>query len=72
MIYGIMLLLHTPDSPDHVARDLRKVTMAKRVTPVIICEMDHRVKKYRARMMLERNRTYSYSDAVNDLLARDV
>ena len=35
-------------------------------------ELNRRVRKCQFRMMLERNRTYSYSDAVNDLLARDV
>ena len=34
-------------------------------------ELDRRVREYQAQKMLERNRACSYSDAVNDLLARN-
>ena len=45
--------------------------MAKRVTIMIDDELDGRVKEHRARKILECNRAYSYSAAMNDLLARD-
>lgn len=44
--------------------------MKKRITLMMDDELDRRIREHQAGMMLERNRTYSYSDAVNDLLAR--
>ena len=44
--------------------------MKKRVTLMMDDEMDCRIREYQAKMMLERNGAYSYSDAVNDLLAK--
>ena len=46
--------------------------MKKRVTIMMDDELDRRIREHQARMMLERNGTYSYSDAVNDLLAKGV
>ena len=46
--------------------------MAKQVTIMIDDELDRRVREHRAKKTLEDNRTYSYSAAVNDLLARGV
>ena len=44
--------------------------MTKHATVTIDDELDRRVREYRARMMLASNKAYSYSAAVNDLLAR--
>ena len=44
--------------------------MAKRVTIMIDEELDRRVREHQAQKMLERNKAYSYSAAMNDLLAR--
>ncbi len=33
-------------------------------------ELDRKIREYQAKTMLDTNRTYSYSDAINDLLAR--
>ena len=43
--------------------------MAKRVTIMIDDEVDRRVRQYQAQKMLDTNKAYRYSDAVNDLLA---
>ena len=44
--------------------------MAKRVTIMIDDELDRRIREHQARVTMERNKAYSYSAAVNDLLAR--
>ena len=46
--------------------------MAKRVTIQIDEELDRRVREHQAGMMLASNKAYSYSAAVNDLLARNI
>ena len=45
--------------------------MLKRVTIMIDEEVDRMVREHRARKTLEDNKAYSYSAAINDLLARD-
>ena len=44
--------------------------MAKHVTIWIDGELDRRVREHQAKMMLASNKAYSYSAAINDLLAR--
>ncbi len=44
--------------------------MTKRVTFTIDDDLYRRIRKYQARMMLVRDGTYSFSEAVNDILAR--
>ncbi len=44
--------------------------MAKRVTFTIDDVLDRRIKEYQAKMMLDTNKAYRYSDAINDMLAR--
>ena len=46
--------------------------MAKRVTIMIDDELDRKIRERQVRMMLERNRMYSLSEAVNDILAGGV
>ena len=46
--------------------------MAKHVTIQIDEELDRMVREHRARMMLASNKTYSYSAALNDLLAKSI
>ncbi len=46
--------------------------MAKRVTFTIDDVLDRRIKEYQAKMMLDTNKAYRYSDAINDMLARGV
>ena len=46
--------------------------MAKRVTITIDDGLDRMVREHQARKILEGNKTYSYSDAINDLLAKNV
>ncbi len=45
--------------------------MAKRVTITFGDDLHRRIRECQVRTMLERNRAYSFSEAVNDLLARD-
>ena len=45
--------------------------MKKRVTLMMDDELDRRIREYQVRIMLARDGTYSFSDAVNDILARD-
>ncbi len=44
--------------------------VAKHATILMDDELIRKIRKHQARMMLERNAAYSFSDAVNDLLAR--
>ena len=46
--------------------------MLKRVTIMIDDEVDRMVREYQVKKMLEDNKAYSYSAAMNDLLARGV
>lgn len=44
--------------------------MKKHVTFAIDDDLDRKVREHQVRMMLELNETYSFSDTINDLLAR--
>ena len=46
--------------------------MAKRATILVDDGLDRRIREYQARKILEGNKAYSFSDAVNDLLARSL
>ena len=46
--------------------------MARHATLLIDDEVHRRVREHQARKTLERNKAYSYSAALNDLLARGV
>ncbi len=43
-------------------------SMRRRVTFMIQDDLDRKVRQYQAKVMLGSNRTYSYSDAINDIL----
>ncbi len=44
--------------------------MAKRVTIMISDDLDRRVRQYQAKTIQDTNKAYSYSRAINDLLAK--
>ena len=46
--------------------------MTKRVTFMISDELDRKVRQFQAKTILVSNKAYSYSDAINDLLARSI
>ncbi len=46
----------------------RMYNMRRRVTFMIHDDLDRKVRQHQAKVMLSSNKTYSYSDAINDIL----
>ena len=62
----------TANSPDHATRGSCKTVAYKRTTFTIDDELDRKVREHQARTMLATGKAYSYSDAINDLLAKSL